>query len=121
MSFRGVLKKLRENGKNKGTKDMKIKSGVKVNGMNTEILLATIIADDIYSKHNQELVITEITGGKHGRGSKHYIGNAVDIRTNYFTKSEAESVAKDLSEALSEQYDVVLEVDHIHIEFDPKN
>ena len=100
---------------------MKIKPGVRVNGMNTEILLAVIIANDIYTRHGKELVITEVTGGEHGRGSKHYIGNAVDLRTNFFDrKEEIERVAQELREALGEQYDVVVEKTHIHIEYDPK-
>lgn len=99
---------------------MKIKTNVKLLGLRPEILLALFIADKIYSNHNQELVLTEATGGKHGRASLHYVGLAVDVRTHYFTDGEVKLVAKDLKEALGENYDVVVEKTHIHIEFQPK-
>ena len=99
---------------------MRIKSGAKVNGMRTEILLAINIADKIWSHHNQELVITEVTGAKHGNGSLHYIGCAFDGHTRYFTDQEKELVAKDLRDALVNQYDVIVEKTHIHVEYQPK-
>ena len=99
---------------------MKIKNGVEVNGLRPEILLAIFIADGIWNKHGQELVITSCTDGKHGRGSKHYIGNAFDGRTRYFNEDEKHAILIELKNSLGEQYDVVLESDHMHIEFDPK-
>ncbi len=99
---------------------MKLKQGSKVNGLRTEILLAAIIIDKIYDRHDAELVITEGTGSKHGRGSLHYVGQAIDIRTNYFTKEQTDLVANEIIESLNEQYDVVIEETHIHIEFQPK-
>lgn len=99
---------------------MQIKTGVKLNGVKPEIILAIIVIETIYSKWGKELVITEATGGKHGRASLHYVGLAIDIRTNYFTDEEKELVARDLREALGENYDVIVEASHIHIEFQPK-
>lgn len=99
---------------------MQIKTGVKLNGIKPEIVLAIIIIETIYSKWDKELVITEATGGKHGRASLHYAGLAIDIRTNYFTNEEKQLVARDLREALGENYDVVVETSHIHVEFQPK-
>ena len=99
---------------------MKIKTGVKLLGLRPEMLLGLFIADGIYTNHNQELVLTEATGGKHRKASLHYLGLAGDIRTRYFTVKEKELVAKDLREALGENYDVVVEKTHIHIEFQPK-
>ena len=99
---------------------MKLKEGIKVNGIKTELLLGLIIADKIYGNYSHDLVVTEITGGKHGIGSLHYSGNAADLRTYYFTNTEVQLVAKDLKDALGENYDVVVEKTHIHIEFQPK-
>jgi len=61
-------------------------------------------------------VVTSTTGDIHMVGSKHYEGNAVDFRLppNY------RKVARDLQEALGNDYDVVLESDHIHVEYDPQ-
>jgi len=99
---------------------MILKKGIKITGIKSELLLALAIADKIWLDYNQELVITEITGGKHGTASLHYVGLAADLRTRYFTDEEKELVAKDLKDALGENYDVVVEKTHIHIEFQPK-
>jgi len=97
-----------------------LKEGIKVNGVKPELTLGLIIADKVWANHNQELVVTELTGGKHGRASLHYVGLAADLRTRYFTDVEKELVAKDLRDALGENYDVVVEASHIHLEFQPK-
>lgn len=100
---------------------IKIKTGVNTSGVKTEIILAIQIANSIYSKHNVDCVITELTGGTHSRGSLHYVGFAVDLRTRDFDNSEIiDKVSLELKESLGDQYDVVLEKDHIHIEFQPK-
>lgn len=98
-----------------------IKEGSNVSGLRSEILLAYFIACSIYEKYpKSECVITEGTGGKHGVGSLHYVGLAIDIRTWYLTDGEKLEIVKKLKEKLGSQYDVVLEKDHIHIEFQPK-
>ena len=97
-----------------------IKPKVKVNGIQTEILLALIIADQVYSEYDIPCVLTEATGGKHGIASLHYVGFAVDIRTRDIPEELKKPLAQQIRIALGEQYDVVLEKDHIHIEFQPK-
>ena len=100
---------------------MELKNGVKLNGMKPEILLAIFTANRIWLNHAKVLVVTEITGGKHGTGSLHYAGLAVDLRTKYFeSEDEKSEVAQELRQALGENYDVVLEPTHIHVEFQPK-
>jgi len=95
-------------------------SGAKVNGLRTEALLALIIANDILSSSGYDCVLTEATGGKHSTGSLHYIGNAIDLRTRHIPPNEQKTIKTKLKEALGDQYDVVLEKDHYHIEFQPK-
>ena len=97
-----------------------IKRGAKVNRLQTEMILAVIVANEAYAKYETECVITEGVGGKHGRGSRHYVGYAIDLRTRNLHESWREIVADDIRERLGEQYDVILESDHIHVEFDPK-
>jgi uncharacterized protein YcbK (DUF882 family) len=53
------------------------------------------------------------------KGSLHYSGNAIDLRTNDITKVKAEEFTKKLKEKLGSGYDAVLEGDHIHLEYDP--
>ncbi len=99
---------------------MIIKQGVSIRGVRPEIVLALVIVNDIYKRFGQELVVTEITGGKHGVGSLHYVGQAADIRTSYFAQGEAKVVADEIRIALGKEFDVVLESTHIHLEFQPK-
>lgn len=99
---------------------MKIKKGAKIAGIRPEIVLAAMIADKIYSKYVDDSVLTEGTGGKHGRASLHYVGQAIDLRTSFFELDAAKLVVVELKESLGDDFDVVLETDHIHIEFQPK-
>ena len=97
---------------------MKLKDGIIVNGMRPEILLAVYIIEPILLSLHQELVITEICGGKHSANSKHYLGCAIDIRTWALTENgTTEECAKLLQSALGWEYYVHVEPDHIHIQF----
>ena len=60
-------------------------------------------------------------------GSKHYEGNAFDFRTWTTDTSGVQMPMKDkiklgkgIQKALGSHYQVVVEVDHIHIEYDRK-
>ena len=66
-------------------------------------------------------VITSASDGKHGPNSLHYKGKALDLRTKNLRPEQVHPVYVALNEALSPGgFDVVLETDHIHVEFDPK-
>ena len=67
-----------------------------------------------------ELTITSGTDGKHMKGSKHYTGEALDLRSNNLTKSQTNKVVGVLKKRLGAAYQVIVESDHIHIEYDPK-
>ena len=99
---------------------MILKKGVKVKDISTELLLALMICDLVYSKYGEELVVTSLNDGTHMEGSKHYVGDGADLRTRYFTKQEQNAIMKALRLRLSSDYDIVLEKDHIHLEYDPK-
>jgi acyl CoA:acetate/3-ketoacid CoA transferase beta subunit len=103
----------------KNSKIMKIKNGVTMNKLSSQIVLALITASGIYQANGQELVITSITDAVHKKESLHYTGNAVDLRTNVFSSATAKKVSQQLAAALGNNFDVVLESDHIHVEFDP--
>jgi hypothetical protein len=99
---------------------MKIKEGAQIRGLSPEMVIACIITDQIMQKHGGELVITEGTGGKHKIGSLHYVGLAIDARIRMFNSSELAIINLELIGALGSEFDVVLEKDHFHIEFQPK-
>lgn len=95
-----------------------LKSDVRPRGLSNEILLAIFIAASIYDDTEQTMTITSLTDGKHGANSLHYTGDAVDLRLPMPVVT-AQIVTR-LKQSLGKSYDVVLETDHIHIEYDPK-
>ncbi len=99
---------------------MKIKEGVRLQGLQTEMILALMIAEKIWESHGQEIVITSATDGPHSNMSLHYCGRALDFRTRYFVINVREIVFEELKESLSSEFDVVLHKTHIHVEYDPK-
>jgi len=95
-------------------------NSVKIHGIRPELVFALNVANDIYAKHGQELVITSLNDGKHSSTSLHYSGCAADLRINYFNKTLAKTVRLDIDKRLGIDYDVILESDHIHIEYQPR-
>lgn len=102
---------------------LSIKPGVTIHGLQPQMVLAVIATHAIYASMGVELVITAGNDGKHMQGSKHYSGNAIDIRTYNLPdpKRNAPEIVRQLQQDLGRDYDVIFEGDHIHIEYDPKH
>lgn len=98
---------------------MFIKSGVRIYGIQPEVVLALFIARGVYEAFGESdrCVITSVADGKHSRGSLHYVGCAVDLRLPHQQKG---AITNALKAALGTDFDVVLEGSHIHVEFQPK-
>jgi len=96
---------------------MKILEGVAIVGLRSEMVLALVIANRIYTDHGETLVVTSALDGEHMRASLHYVGAAADVRYPILAHK---TLIRELREALGTNYDVVKEHDHIHIEFQPK-
>ncbi len=99
-----------------------IKPGVDVRGVQPEILLARIIAGEIFACYGVACIITSGSEGEHKVGSLHPKDQAIDLRIKHMDKRLWPVVAEALSKALGPQYDVILEAKklHIHVEFDPE-
>jgi len=100
---------------------MKIKKGVIIAGLKIEMRTVLRHAEEVFEEYGQELVITSGLDGVHSAGSYHYYGYAVDLRTRDMNKPDKEMAAKRLHHFLiniSHKYDVVLESDHIHVEYE---
>lgn len=67
-----------------------------------------------------DLVITSASDGVHSAGSRHYTGEALDIRVYTVDPGKRERLVRALRAVLGLNFDVVLEVDHVHVEFDPE-
>lgn len=97
-----------------------LKEGVKIVGLKPEAVLGIMICDGVYSKHGIDCVVTSATDSKHGRGSFHYLGMAFDLRTRDMDSNLKQEIVIELRIALGSEFDVVLESDHIHVEWNPK-
>ncbi len=99
---------------------MQLKSTVKLADLKSQIVLAILIAADVYRMFGQDLVITSLDDSVHHAGSLHPSGYAFDLRTSYFTASQIPKVLLALKQSLTIDFDVIFEADHFHIEYDPK-
>jgi hypothetical protein len=88
--------------------------------MRPEILLAAVAAMKVYEAAGHDFTITAGVDGKHMAGSLHYSGAAIDVRTRDLAADEVQKIIAKMKECLGCDFDVLLEVDHIHIEFQPK-
>lgn len=101
---------------------MKIKSkSVKINNLVVQLYSKLDRIENVcklVNGNNYEMVITSGNDGVHMKNSKHYSDCAVDIRSNDMTYPKQTTSL--LKSSLGRDYDVLFEIDHIHIEFDPK-
>lgn len=89
--------------------------------MTPQLLLAIMVADQVYGTYDTDVVITSLNDANHSETSLHYAGNAVDIRTWTLPDDvSASMVADEIKDKLNKHYDVIFESDHIHIEYQPR-
>ena len=97
---------------------MQLKKGVLISGLKPEILIGIMIIEQIFINYQVSMVITSITDGKHKINSKHYSGQAVDIRSRHIEKSKQQLILISLQSALTSEFTCILESDHYHIQYD---
>ncbi len=102
---------------------MRIKAGVSLAGLKIEMRDVLKAADLVWTHLGRKEGVTVTSGlnGLHSAGSYHYYGYALDFRTYYFggvTKMDAWRRLKNRLKRISPCYDVAIEKDHIHVEYD---
>ncbi|MDD2777565.1 MAG: hypothetical protein PHI16_01540 [Methanocellales archaeon] len=96
---------------------MLIKAGVDISRLTRETRKALSFCDRLLSSFNYELIITSTYEGNHSAGSLHYCNQAFDFRK---PPDHIHEIVIALKEMLGPDYDIIVEKDHIHIEYDPK-
>ena len=97
------------------------KAGVNSQGLSYEVTSKFDQIDRIHRKYiKRDAIITSCLDGKHSKNSLHYNGNAIDLRTVDMGIGKALEIVNALKAELGSHYDIVLESDHIHLEYDPK-
>jgi hypothetical protein len=99
---------------------MQIKQGASISGLQPEMAVALQVCASVYNKFGIEMVVTEGTAGRHSPKSRHYLGFAVDLRTWNVRRSKLDDLARQVRAALGKDFWVLLEADHMHVEFRPK-
>jgi hypothetical protein len=82
-----------------------------------EILTGVELA---YIAVHKPCVVTAGRDGKHKQNSKHYTDEAVDFRTRHLKIDELDTVVQACKRTLGQDFDVVVEATHLHVEYDPK-
>jgi hypothetical protein len=77
-----------------------------------------ICADNYFKSIGIDLVITSGNDEVHMTNSLHYDGKAIDIQTNTMSFSQQLACIYYLRKHLDFCFDILMELDHIHIEFD---
>ena len=97
-----------------------LKEGVRTVGIRPEISLAATVAYTVYKDMGYDCVITSLVDGTHSPTSLHYAGSAMDLRTRHLPQGVDAQIKTVLEDALGEDYDIILESTHIHVEFQPR-
>lgn len=97
-------------------------AAVRAAGMSPKVFHAIARAGDLYSSRGLNLVVTSLNDGEHRQGSRHYSGDAADLRTHNVPPALRPVLAAELAKALGPGYLVLLEKpgepsEHIHVEW----
>lgn len=94
--------------------------GVDNTGLKPEALLGLMVVTCYFMEHAWPCRQTSGLEGKHGRNSLHFAGLAFDVGRTGVPAVFQPKVRSDLAKRLGDQFDVVEEGDHWHIEFQPE-
>jgi len=94
---------------------------VQVSQLSTGALLALIVADQVFTSYGYETVITSGNDGNHSYTSLHYNNDALDLRMRHVKESQKQEIAEEISLRLGLDWDVLLEIDHLHLEKQPRH
>lgn len=97
---------------------MRRKHNVRFGGIKPEMVVAIMMMGPVFLRHGTVLKLTSIVDGVHGVYSYHPSGYAGDFGLPAKSKGLNEIIVSDLKVVLGPEYDVILEPDHIHVEFD---
>lgn len=100
---------------------MKFKdSSIGFQSLKPQLVLALIAVDQVMKECGQEAIITSINDARHGESSLHYDGSAADIRSRTFNNPETVLALCKQALGNSKDFDMILESDHFHLEYQPK-
>jgi len=98
---------------------IKVKAGVTFhpNSFKYQQIARIIKQADRTAPNNYDPTITSACDGKHHDKSKHYFGAAFDFRIRDLESGHADTWSRRLQKRLGDEYFVLLEAHHIHVQW----
>lgn len=96
---------------------MLLRPGVDISRLHRPIRRSLNKVDAIFRRYAQEFIITHTYDGLHSSSSLHYSNDAYDSALPTIRRRE---IFVDIQRELGDNYDVIMDKDHYHIEHDPK-
>jgi len=93
---------------------------VELKDLAPQLALALIMANEVYDEYGIDMVVTSANDSNHSGTSLHYSGQAVDLRTRTANSGDRQDIRDKVKAKLNVDFDVILESDHIHLEYQPK-
>lgn len=100
---------------------VRYKAGVDGSRLLPVMYLAISRLDRIFQKYEHNFIITSTYDGYHNKRSLHWHGLAIDIRNNHISPAISEALYVELEaelKMLDNRFQMIVEKDHIHVEFD---
>jgi len=96
---------------------MLVKAGVDISRLKRKIRRTLSLVHSVFRKYGIEMVVVSTYEGDHDPSSLHYANDAYDVRWKVEYPSE---IINEIRKKLGKDFNVVLEKDHLHIEYNPK-
>ena len=95
--------------------------GVTLRHLTGPMAFAATVVEGAYRELGFDAIVTCCDGGNHSNTSLHYVGAALDFRTNFMTDEQKQALHAKLVARLGQDFDAVLESSHLHLEHQPKS
>ena len=83
------------------------------------LFYAQMVLDSVtQSVVGRPAIVTSVEDGRHTATSLHYRGRALDLRTRDLSHAQKRKYAIALRSALGPGWEVIIESDHIHVEYE---
>lgn len=100
---------------------IRYKEGVRLHDLTPQIVLAIQSAAAVWQELGApELVVTSCNDGIHRETSLHWCGMACDLRIWNLPEDRRRLAVSELERDLPPDFDVILESDHVHLEYQPR-
>lgn len=96
-----------------------VKAGVQFEHVCAMVVMHSVVCS-VYEAFGYPVTVTSGSDGAHRPQSLHYSDRALDYRTRHVSVRDRARITEKLKKQLGAGFDVVLEEDHLHVEWDPK-